>query len=76
MKLTSFAATAIAVALLSAGSVMADETLKTGDSHSMDKWYGRAGGPVGAGRSRAATGWAVRPDRPTRGRAAAGRRRP
>jgi hypothetical protein len=50
MKLTSFAATAIAVALLSAGSVMADETLKTGDSHSMDKWYGRAGGPVGADR--------------------------
>ena len=50
MKLTSFAATAVAVALLSAGSVMADETLKTGDSHSMDKWYGRAGGLVGSDR--------------------------
>jgi len=50
MKLTSFAATAIAVALLTAGSVMADETLKTGDSHNMDKWYGRAGGLAGSDR--------------------------
>src|SRR5262245_13001717 len=49
MKLTWIAA-GIAVAMLSIGSAMADETLRTGNPQTMDKWHGRAGGLVGADR--------------------------
>jgi hypothetical protein len=51
MKLTRIATLGVAVALLSAGSAFAGgETLKTGDVNNMDKWYGHAGGLVGADR--------------------------
>ena len=45
-------AVAIAIMALSIGSEVAvsDETLRSGDSFSMDKWYGRAGGLVGSDR--------------------------
>lgn len=39
------------LAILGAGNVTAaDDTLHTGDSSTMGKWYGRAGGLVGAER--------------------------
>ena len=51
MKLNRIAALGIAIASLSIGSALAGgDTLKTGDSHNMDKWYGRAGGLVGSDR--------------------------
>ena|SRR5215510_11709768 len=40
----------IAAASLSMQNVFAQEALKTGDKHMMDKWYGRAGGLVGSER--------------------------
>jgi len=56
MKLKRFSiiqsALAVAIVTLSIGSEVAvgDDALRSGDSFSMDKWYGRAGGLVGSDR--------------------------
>ena len=51
MKLNRIVALGIAMASLSIGSALAGgDALKTGDSHNLDKWYGRAGGLVGSDR--------------------------
>ena len=51
MKLNRIVALGIAMASLSIGSALAGgDTLKTGDSHNLDKWYGRAGGLDGSDR--------------------------
>jgi hypothetical protein len=51
MKPNRIVALGIAMASLSIGSALAGgDTLKTGDSYNLDKWYGRAGGLVGSDR--------------------------
>jgi hypothetical protein len=51
MKRKTLVALGITVATLGIGSALAGgEVLKTGDVNTMDKWYGHAGGPVGADR--------------------------
>ena len=51
MQPNRIVALGIAMAWLSIGSALAaGDTLKTGDSHNLDKWYGHAGGLVGSDR--------------------------
>jgi len=51
MKCKAIVVLGIAVGMLGIGNAFAEgETLRTGDSQRMEKWYGRAGGLVGADR--------------------------
>jgi hypothetical protein len=51
MKCNAIVVLGIAVGMLGIGNAFAGgETLRTGDAQRMDKWYGRAGGLVGADR--------------------------
>jgi hypothetical protein len=54
LKRASIIRSAVAFVIAAAGIgsqvAMGDETLRSGDSISMDKWYGRAGGLVGSDR--------------------------
>jgi len=51
MELIRIVTLGILMGSLGVGTALAGgETLKTGDSHNMDKWYGRAGGLAGSDR--------------------------
>jgi hypothetical protein len=54
LKRASIVRAAIAMAIaavgISSGVAMSDETLRSGDPISMEKWYGRAGGLIGSDR--------------------------
>ena len=49
-RMRSAVGMAIAAIGISSGVAMSDETLRSGDPITMEKWYGRAGGLVGSDR--------------------------
>ena len=45
-----YMAVGMAIAAMGSGAAMSDDSLRSGDPISMEKWYGRAGGLVGSDR--------------------------